>query len=189
MSDKRQENFSRTCWITFHWRGMSSNVSVTSSPSLCRTPPQHGQADGAGARPAASAPACDARRPALRPSRRRQRRPPSAPWLPPPRDPPPCRPAATLQLELIEQCAALQGLSKPLVAQLGDRELHLLDQQRTMARLGLGIARLSLCLQICRIGGNQHRHEGLDVVGQRIRLERHARMESQDAAGEPSIAH
>ena len=33
-SQARQENFSRTCWITFHWRGTSSSVSVTSSPSL-----------------------------------------------------------------------------------------------------------------------------------------------------------
>ena len=29
-------------------RGTSSSVSVTSSPSLCSAPPQHGQADGAG---------------------------------------------------------------------------------------------------------------------------------------------
>ncbi len=43
-SQDRHENFSRTCWITFHCRGITSNVSVTSSPSLCRTPPQHGQA-------------------------------------------------------------------------------------------------------------------------------------------------
>ena len=38
-------NFSRTCWITFHWRGITSSVSVTSSPSLeRRDPPQQGQA-------------------------------------------------------------------------------------------------------------------------------------------------
>jgi hypothetical protein len=48
-SQERHENFSRTCWITFHWRGTSSSVSVTSSPSLCSfTPPQHGQAEGTG---------------------------------------------------------------------------------------------------------------------------------------------
>jgi hypothetical protein len=47
-SQDRHENFSRTCWITFHWRGTSSSVSVTSSPSLCRTPPQHGQELGPG---------------------------------------------------------------------------------------------------------------------------------------------
>jgi hypothetical protein len=44
-SQDRHENFSRTCWMTFHCRGITSNVSVTSSPSLCRTPPQHGLAD------------------------------------------------------------------------------------------------------------------------------------------------
>ena len=48
VSQARQENFSRTCWITFHCRGMTSSVSVTSSPSLRSRPPQQGQADGAG---------------------------------------------------------------------------------------------------------------------------------------------
>ena len=49
VSQSRQENFSRTCWITFHWRGITSSVSVTSSPSLDRrAPPQQGQAVGAG---------------------------------------------------------------------------------------------------------------------------------------------
>ena len=38
-----------------------------------------------------------------------------------------------LQLELIEQRAALRGLPEPLVPQLGDRELQLLDQQRAVA--------------------------------------------------------
>jgi hypothetical protein len=33
-SGVRQESFSRTCWITFHWRVISSSVSVTSSPSF-----------------------------------------------------------------------------------------------------------------------------------------------------------
>ena len=47
-SQERQENFSRTCWITFHWRGTISSISVTSSPILRKVPPQHRQADGAG---------------------------------------------------------------------------------------------------------------------------------------------
>jgi hypothetical protein len=43
-SQARQENFSRTCAITFHWRGISSSVSVTSSPILrSLSSPQHGQ--------------------------------------------------------------------------------------------------------------------------------------------------
>ena len=33
-SQSRQENFSRTVSITFHWRGTDSSVRVTSSPSL-----------------------------------------------------------------------------------------------------------------------------------------------------------
>src|SRR3546814_11164715 len=48
-SQSRQENFSRTVWTTFHWRGITSSVSVTSSPSFdSRAPPQAGPAQGAG---------------------------------------------------------------------------------------------------------------------------------------------
>ena len=44
----RQENRSRTVWITFHWRGTTSSVSVTSSPSFeSFVDPQHGQSVGA----------------------------------------------------------------------------------------------------------------------------------------------
>jgi hypothetical protein len=32
-SQARQGNFSRTCWITFHWRGMSSNVLTDLHPA------------------------------------------------------------------------------------------------------------------------------------------------------------
>ena len=45
-SQSRQVNFSRTVWITFHWRGMTSSVSVTSSPIFARRPRAAG---GAGA--------------------------------------------------------------------------------------------------------------------------------------------
>ena len=46
-SQSRQENFSRTVWITFHCRGIDSRVRVTSSPSLrSRPPPQHSHALG-----------------------------------------------------------------------------------------------------------------------------------------------
>ena len=34
VSQARHENFSRTVWITFQWRGITSSVSVISSPSL-----------------------------------------------------------------------------------------------------------------------------------------------------------
>ena len=43
-SQSRQVNFSRTVWITFHWRGITSSVSVMSSPSLAsRVEPQQPQ--------------------------------------------------------------------------------------------------------------------------------------------------
>jgi hypothetical protein len=47
-SHDRQLNFSRTVWITFHRRGITSRVSVIVSPSLLSLPPQHGQAVGPG---------------------------------------------------------------------------------------------------------------------------------------------
>jgi hypothetical protein len=44
-SQSRQLNFSRTCWITFQDFGMTSSVSVMSSPNLdSRAPPQQAQA-------------------------------------------------------------------------------------------------------------------------------------------------
>src|SRR3954465_3817901 len=49
VSQLRQENRSRTVWITFHWRGMLSNVSVIVSPSLhSLSEPQQGQLVGTG---------------------------------------------------------------------------------------------------------------------------------------------
>ena len=48
VSQLRHENFSRTVWITFHCRGMTSSVSVMSSPSLDSfADPQQGQLSGA----------------------------------------------------------------------------------------------------------------------------------------------
>jgi hypothetical protein len=48
-SQSRQVNFSRTCWITFHCRGMTSSVSVMSSPNLrSRGLPQHKHCVGPG---------------------------------------------------------------------------------------------------------------------------------------------
>jgi hypothetical protein len=49
VSQSRHENFSRTVWITFHCRGMTSSVSVMSSPSFeSLDDPQQGQLSGAG---------------------------------------------------------------------------------------------------------------------------------------------
>ena len=47
-SQSRQANLSRTVWMTFHERGITSSVSVTSSPSLeSRLPPHAGHEHGA----------------------------------------------------------------------------------------------------------------------------------------------
>jgi hypothetical protein len=62
-----------------------------------------------------------------------------------------------LKLELFEDGAALGGLAVLLVAQLGDGELHLLDQQRPRLRLGLRVLRLHLRGKARRIRGDQHR--------------------------------
>ena len=42
-----------------------------------------------------------------------------------------------LQLELIEQRTTFRGLAEPIVSELRDRELELLDQQRPVLRLAL----------------------------------------------------
>ena len=41
-------NFSRIVWTTFHCRGITSSVSVTSSQSLASRAPHEGQEQGAG---------------------------------------------------------------------------------------------------------------------------------------------
>ena len=42
-----------------------------------------------------------------------------------------------LQLELVEQRTTFRGLAEPIVSELPDRELELLDQQRPVLRLAL----------------------------------------------------
>jgi hypothetical protein len=79
-----------------------------------------------------------------------------------------------LKLELFEDGAALGGLAVLLVAQLGDSELHLLDQQRPRLRLGLRVPRLHLRGKARRIRGDQHRLQRRNVVGKRISGEGHA---------------
>jgi hypothetical protein len=77
-------------------------------------------------------------------------------------------------------------LPEPLVPQLGDRELHLLDQQLAGAYLGLRIARLGLRLHalglrlLARdVRGDHHRLERRDIVGERIRSGRHNAIAAQ----------
>src|SRR5690242_1978686 len=56
LSQSRQENFSRTVCITSHWRGTTSSVSVTSSPSFDSfVEPQPGSSAAPGSRRARAA--------------------------------------------------------------------------------------------------------------------------------------
>ncbi len=48
LSQARQEKRSRTVWITVHWRGTTSSVSVTSSPIFDRRAPAAARAGGRG---------------------------------------------------------------------------------------------------------------------------------------------
>jgi hypothetical protein len=70
-----------------------------------------------------------------------------------------------LQLELVEQGSPLRRLPEPLMLQLGDPVLELIDPQRLVTKLGA--MRLPL--------GQQHRLQRLDVVGKgSIGLECHS---------------
>ncbi len=60
-------------------------------------------------------------------------------------------------------------------------ELHLLDQQGSRPRFGLGVARLRLRLQACRMRGDHHRFQRRSVVGKRIRSGRHVPIAAQVA--------
>jgi len=86
-----------------------------------------------------------------------------------------------LQLELFEQCAPLRGLPKSLLPKLGDRELHLLDQQGARPRFGLRVLSLHLSFNARRVLGEKHCLQRLDVVGQRIRCKRHEAIATQIA--------
>ena len=63
------------------------------------------------------------------------------------------------QFELLERGTAFRGLPVSLVLELGDRELHLLDQQLADADFGLGIARFRLRFQACDPRCDHHRLE------------------------------
>ena len=62
------------------------------------------------------------------------------------------------------------GLAEPLVPQLGDRELELLDQHRA-------VLRFALRRQPCGALGHEHRLQRRDIVGQRI-VNAHRRREN-----------
>jgi hypothetical protein len=172
-SHRRQENFSRTCWITFHCAGTASSVSLMFSPSFLKVPPQLGQVDGA---------ACTMR------SRGRcwgsgRRAGLSRSWsvigalrrldLG-------ARPVlwgsflklAELQLELIEELGtALRRGAKLVAAHFRDGELEGFDLPSA---------------------GDHHRLQGDDVIRELRRIERHAQHDSgfaQISIGRASIIH
>jgi hypothetical protein len=78
------------------------------------------------------------------------------------------------KLELLQQRAALRGWPELLVPQLGDGELHLLDQQRTVAGLGLGVLRLRLGHQQRLALRDDQRVRGREVGRERISARSHA---------------
>ena len=70
-----------------------------------------------------------------------------------------------LQLELVEQHTTFRGLAEPIVSELPDRELELLDQQRPALRLAL-----------CRRGSQFSRTQGLALGNdQRMRTRKISR--------------
>ena len=178
VSQSRQVNFSRTCWITFHWRGMTSSVSVTSSPSLdSRVPPQQAQAVGAGST-TRSRGRCSGN--GLRDGRLRvkaatfvvlaaaSRRPARPRWrsLPVPPAAAPSDPAA----------ARLRSERGPiaLALQLLDLQLQMRDQRLVAGPFGLDAAATSAR------GRRSTPPSALRFVGQGVRARIHERMESQN---------
>src|SRR5690606_27372119 len=165
-SQSRQENFSRTVWTTFHWRGITSSVSVTSSPSFDnRAPPHAGQAQGAGIT-TRSRGRCSGK--ALRAGRLRSNAATpvvfaAAAWA-----------ASSSSLALASSsssCSSSWSSSRRLRAgavllapELGDEQLQVRDQGLVIGRLGGGDGKLRLdSIGPCR--GRQERClERFDIV-------------------------
>ena len=85
------------------------------------------------------------------------------------------------KLELLEDGAPFGGLSEPLMPQLGNRVLELLDQQRAELRLTLERAGARLGRKQRFAGRNDHRVRGGEVGRERISAGRHVATESQSA--------
>jgi hypothetical protein len=136
-----QENFSRTCWITFHWRGMRLQrlgdvlADFVQSPTATRTNRGCGIDDALA-------------RQMLRQRPARRLAPLEAAHFNLGRCSCHLRRRFRLsgiffhlrerQLELLQDGAPLRRLAELVVAQLGDRIFELLDQQRPVLRLALG---------------------------------------------------
>ena len=187
VSQSRQVNFSRTCWITFHWRGITSSVSVTSSPSL-RQP--RAAAAEAGGRPGHDHPLA---RQMLGNGWRAGRLRVNAATVVVLRGPG----AAfgrqfvlggrgfeflQLQLDLVEQPGgALGTLAVAIALELLDLQLQMRDQGLVVGGPGLGNAHPSPRRSGCPLG-KQRRFQRLDIVWQRVEAVTHASDEITKAA-------
>lgn len=132
-------NFSRTCWMTFQLRGITSSVSVISSPSLSsRALPQHRQLLGAGSTIRSRGRCAGNGR---RAGRLRNIRGPRGRLL----GGDLVRGRRTLQLietqgQLVEQpYAALRPLAIELMPQLGDLQVLMCDHGLVIGRPGLRV--------------------------------------------------
>jgi hypothetical protein len=157
VSQRRQENFSRTVWITFHCRGTTSSVSVMSSPNLASLPPQQGQALGAAittrsrGRCAGNGARTGFRRAKLTTDVVTAAS--SSAAL--------ASSSSSCSSHLVEQTlAALGRLPKPVA-------LHLGDQQLQMRHHGLGTRGPSLGLLPRRAFGGERRLQRIDLVWRR----------------------
>ena len=181
-SQSRQVNFSRTCWITFHCRGITSSVSVMSSPSFAsRVPPQQAQEVGTehdhplprqmlGKRLARGTRAAEGRDMArlgrgllggeLILARRALE-------------------LLELQLQLVEKTRRpLRARPVDLALELLDRKLQMRDQSPVVRRLGLGAGRIRLSDDPSVALGDQRRLQGLDIVWKIMKASAHDQNQS-----------
>jgi hypothetical protein len=179
-SQSRQVTFSRTVWITFHWRGMTSSVSVTSSPSFASfSDPQQLQVFGAsittrsrgrcsgnglrtGLRCSTAATFVFAFAAAASASASSSEAVVSlAIGLEPMA---PRRLALELQLELVEQALpALGTLAVERAPELLDPEAQMRDQRLASRKHGLGMRRLGLHGIGPRLGCREGCAQGVDL--------------------------
>ena len=201
VSQSRQENFSRTVWITFHWRGITSSVSVMSSPSFdsCAEP-QQGQLSGAaittrsrgrcsgnglrdGRLRSNDLTVCVRRRGLLGRQlvlgRRRLE-------------------LLELKLHLLEQPRlALRARAVELAPQLLDLELQMGDQRFAARQIRLRIGRFGRASprarprasQACRALGEDHRMRGGKIGGERFRCAVTSKMESHPSRSSKQNRH
>src|SRR6516225_5076883 len=83
------------------------------------------------------------------------------------------------EFKLLQDGMAFGRLAIPIVAELGDRKLQLLDLERQHLRASFGVARLRFRLRARTALGDQHRLQCCWILRKRIACLDHAKMESQ----------